>query len=274
MFEPVPESETDDEKSVACDTDYDVEVYSEKDIHVYRGLSDDAQFKTNNNIVSTKLTLWWPSAAKQIANAFYSDKETKRAAIKTLMNLFEYKHVDVSILKLPTEPLIELRKLYDEKLKAIEKYAIQVKNTWCDILRKCATRCKMLISEKESDVYNLKKKAVDMMNKYKINELITHMIRREYDKSIREIEYVSICRMQLAKSDYKVDEHIQDVCRLYEINTDINNTVNKLMNKKNYDAQIFTEMENAFEQECSNIDFEISKQLQRECQEYWIDALE
>lgn len=292
MFQAVSDSDlTQDDVSTTYETDCDVEVCSDnfqninelelekptesnsfEDIDTLKITKKSSQeFKTNSKLTTTQLTLWWPSAAQKVLNGLYSTKESKNTAVSTLMNLFEYKYTDVESLKLPTQPLIDLRNLYNLKLQLIEKYATEVKNNWCDVLRTCAAQCKVLLKEKETTTYYLRKKAIHLTSTSK-NTVIRNIIKEEYDRSIKEIEYVFICRMKLAKTNYKLYDHVQDMCKLYDINNQINKSVEDLIQE--YDHSIFLDLEHAFEKECANIDFRISKQLQRECEEYWMEALQ
>ena len=124
MFEPVSDSENShDEKSTLYESECDVEVFSEKfeNITPFKEINQiEKEFKTNSEIITTDLSIWWPITAKKILHGFYASKEAKNTAVKSLMHLFEYKYSNVSALKLPTRDLTELRSLYTKKLNTLE----------------------------------------------------------------------------------------------------------------------------------------------------------
>lgn len=277
MFEAISDSEVSrDDKSTAYESeDCDVEVCSTKfeELSTFQEIEQvEREFKTNSRVINTKLTLWWPSAAQKVLHGMYASKEAKKTAIRTLMHLFEYKYSDVQPLKLPTPVLMKLRALYTQKLQTIEMYAVQIKNNWCDILRFSATQCKGILKEKESTMYYLKAKAIDILKKNKGNPHIQKIVKDEFEKSVRNLDYVFSCRLKLAKTNYKINNNVQDLCKLHDINNQINDLIKRSIN--DYDKHVFEAIEDAFEKECDNIDFELSKQLQRECEEYWMDTLQ
>lgn len=276
MFEPISDSEmSHDERSTNADTECDVEVCSQtfEDIGTFQDLNGvEREIKTDSRVTSTELTKWWPGAAKVVLNGMYSNEEGKKTAIRMLMKLFEYKYHEVPRLKLPTEDLMHLRDLYSQKLQTIEKYALEVKNDWCDALRTCASQCKNLTVEKESTMHFLREKAKDMHKTHSKNTRVHRVILEEYEKSVREISYVFACRAKLAKRNYELKEHLQDICKLHDLNNAINETIRKLQVK--HEENVFRELEDGFMKECANIDYMISRQLQRECENYWMEALQ
>lgn len=275
MFEPVSDSEySHDGKSTLYESECDVEVLPEnlENINPFKEINQiEKEFKTNSQIITTDLSIWWPNTAKKILYGFHANKEAKNAAVKSLMHLFEYKYTNVSTLKLPTHELTELRSLYGKKLNTLEMYAIQVKNDWCDLLRNCANQCKNILKEQQNTKYFLKKKAIDIINKHKNNPVVIQIVKEEFKKSEREIDYVSLCKVKLTKTNLNINDNVQHLCKLHDINNSIDALIKKLLH--DYDEHVFKQMENAFMQECANIDYELAKQLQRECQEYWLDAL-
>jgi hypothetical protein len=272
MFEAIP---SDSENMEMEDTECDVKMCSEKFqplasdeedgtniVEKFETIeSDDDDFSNHPQELRTKLTLWWPECADKVLHAMYDSDDKKKSAVKMLLNLFEFKYEQTEPLRLLTQDLESLRFLYVKKIQLVEQYAIEVKNIWCDILRKCATDCKQLIVSREQQLNLLKLKKDDFLQKCeKFN--VEHIINDEFMKSIGNIERDFNLKMSISKMNYKVSSPHEDICNIQHLNAQIRKLKKKLDASYNDSVK---QLDNSFEQECKNIDYEISKQLQQEC---------
>lgn len=268
MFEAISDSEL-SEQSTVPETDCEIEVCPTSP--QFEDINTVERPTTRKSITITPLTEWWPTTAEHVLRALYASKETKRSAVKQLMNLFEYQRKEVGHLRLPTEELYELRTLYNQKLSLIEKYAFETKNVWCDALRTCATKCRQAFNQRETNLHYLTMKAQDIARKHSRDKTVMHILQYEFAKSSKDIEEECVAQIYIVKLDYHIKPQVYDLCALQACDTKIRELETRLLEK--YDESMLEHMRESFEAEFANIDYEISQQLQRECEEYWMEAL-
>lgn len=214
-----------------------------------------------------QFTTWWPSVAQKVVESLYMSKEAQRSAISLLMKIFDFKYTSIEPLKLVTDSIHQLYMLYREKLDVYRQHVVEVKNVWCDILRNCAMKCKHLMNEKNSLVISLKNKAGEFLHQSKNDSAHVNIIKSEYMNALKDIQKEFEYKLQLVKLDYKVKN--PSVCNLSKIDKHISELQAEIVDSYNDIPKI----QEAYTIECQNVEYEVAKQIQYECEQYWMDGL-
>jgi len=211
---------------------------------------------------------WWTSVAEQIKLAMYGSTEAKRSVIKLMMPLFDFKYEKVEPLRLLSNETYDIYTMYKEKLKLYELKLLNLKNFYCEILRNCAMKCKSILLEQKAVLSKLQEKVVQFHSKYKDSHpRYTQIIKEEYQKITNFVNKDYLNRFVMVKLEYTFDK--------YTFNDDALKDISKKIatHKLSHDSNVIRSIENAFLLECKNIEFDIAKQIQNECQQNWMEAL-
>jgi hypothetical protein len=170
--------------------------------------------------------------------------------------------------------LYKIHKLYKDKLDMIECHAVECKNLWCENLRSCAMRCKSLLEEKNNHITSLKSKAEEMVTKAEKLKLsvsvkmsIISAIKDEFEKSLKHIEDDTDTSIKILKLSFKEKKIEPDVATLSELDRKISFYASKVSDQE------LQEVKRSYDAEYANIDYAISKQIQNECDQYWMEGL-
>lgn len=240
---------------------------------------DDCEIEINNDtfvdvkeieyikdIEESMFENWWPDVARKVLHAIYSSEDNQKNSIRSLMSMFDYEHKEVEPLKLATEKMYKLYRLYRTKLEMKESYLTELKNKWCDLIKMCIQKCKSILQERNNIASLLAGKAKELLHKLPKNEQTVHVIKQEYAKSILEINKDFQMKMTLAKITFK--EPTLDRLDMTIINENILKA-KKDVNIKHDVEKVVT----SYHAECYNLEYKLSKQIQEECEQYWMDAL-
>lgn len=251
--------ETDDENSF--DDDIEVNVLDNKFVDIHAEESTTLSFET-----------WWPEIAESILGAMYSTPQMKKKIVQNLMPLFEFKRVDVQPLKLATEEVNELYRLYKQKLELRSAHLTDIKNFWCDLLRKCAVTCKQILQERETMLEILKLKAKEMyLKQSKVNRIDT-IIKQEYEKARYDIQEMFTARLKLAKTEILLSKNNKGPMHCEKMAV-VDESIRKQMLQLTQKYDFPEQLKAAYNAECKNLDYDMAQQVQNECREFWIHTL-
>lgn len=203
--------------------------------------------------------VFWPEIAQKVLHAMYASKDEKRVAIAAFMKMFDCKYYEPEPLKLLTDDAHRLYKLYKTKLDMFEQEVMLVRTQWCDVLRACAIKCKQLSLEKDRAKTALLQMAKQLDMKYKSTDSrAATIVEEEYNRQSVNIDRTFEMRFKLAKTEY----HVKIVPTNYDA---IDDKIRQV------DPQ--PSLEWFYFRECRNIEYRASKNVQYECEQYWMDAL-
>lgn len=225
-------------------------------------------------ILKTKFSLetWWPEVAQHIIDAMYSSKENKRVAISKFMEIFELEKPNVQTLRMQNEEINKLSDLYRMKLQLFDKYLTELKNVWCDILKKCATDCKNIIDQKSYALIKLKSSANNIFKKKKhLDDRIGIIIDEEYKKTLTLIINDFDMKLKIAKHQRTPKTPFKNEKFLSEIDQSIEKYEKQLL--KMYEITHIEEIKNVYHSECELVEWEIANKIKSECQHHWMNAL-
>lgn len=250
---------------------HDSDVSDDCEIEIYKENFEDIE-QVNHSIRSDlRFSTWWPKVAETVLAAMYSSKEAQKSAIRALVPLFDFQYTSVEPLRLATETVNELYPFYIQKLKLHESHVSSLKHVWCDILRTCAVKCKALRQERQTVLNDISTKANEMYKKGDGNPYVKRIVEQEFEKIVKEVEMDFEYRMKIAKLNYTVPSITRDFDKLNQIDEEIKAIASHTSNP--HETEMIKKLEETFWIECQNTEYEMSKSIQRECEEYWMDGL-
>ena len=264
------------EEIVECDdfqnSDCEIEVMDTK----FEDISSSSEVSNPDNHLQLDVTFksvfetWWPETAILIIHAMFSSEKNKHQAINRIMDSFEHKHHDIEPIKMISEELHQLHSLYKSKLDIHTIYLNKLKNTWCEIIRVCGTKCKLAQIEKFKLEQKLASKAQEMHKMYAKISRIKIILHHEFQNAMTRIDNEFAQSIKSIKNTYVVPSNELDLKKLNMIDADIKALSHKFTNEHANDINI---LKQAFLIECKNIDATMIKSIHKECQEYWLDFL-
>jgi len=195
--------------------------------------------------------------------------ENKKDIVQILMKIFDIELQYTQPFSLMNEQMHNLHVIYQDKYMYLKQSLEKYKTYIFQIIRECIHKCSTVIREMQEQTMLLKASATKIVSKIDKRDFMKiNIVKEEYQKVYAHMkkEYESVLKfikMQFEIKEYKYDEDeflLQKNIELVKASANISPD-NLNMIKEKYESEV------------KNLEFHISKEIQYECEQYWMEAI-
>tara|TARA_B100000482_G_C12600807_1_gene295126 strand:- start:1260 stop:2054 length:795 start_codon:yes stop_codon:yes gene_type:complete len=192
----------------------------------------------------------------------------KKDVVQSLMKLFDNELQYTEPFALMNEESHKLHVLYQDKYTYLKEHLEKYKNYVFQIIRESIKKCKGLIMEKQEQLVLLKASAQRILSTINKADFIKqNIVKEEFEKVCLHIKRDYDSFLKLVKTNFQIEEYnnedsfILSKTKEIQIASSKVSTTNSNILRSKYEAEI------------KNLEFHISKEIQNECEQYWLEAM-
>ena len=254
--------ELDTEDYHAVDNDCDIEICEEPNFVelAHNTITANKEYKP---VIGNTLE----SIGKLILRSMFTEIN-KKDVVQSLMTLFENELQYTQPFTLMNDELHQVHKLYQEKYNHFKEHIENYKNHIFQTLRDCIKKCKNAMMEKQEQLSLLKASAQRILSKINKKDFVKkNIIKEEFEKVFLHIKRDYDSMIKFIKMNFEIENYNYEKEYLAQKDREIE------MLSKNIIPQTFENVRSKYEAEIKNLEFHISKQIQTECEQYWLESM-
>ena len=254
--------EIDTEDDHVLDNDCDIEICDEPN---FVELAHNTT--TGNKEYKPMIGNTLESIGKMILRSMFSEINQKDV-VQSLMTLFDNELQYTQPFTLMNDELHQVHKLYQEKYDFFKEHIEKYKNHVFQTLRDCIKKCKNVMIEKQEQILLLNASVQRIIAKIDKKDFVKKKIlKEEYEKVLLHIKRDYDTIIKLIKMNFQIENYNHEEQYVTQKDREIETL------SKNIIPQTFQNVKLKYEAEIKNFEFHISKQIQTECEQYWLESM-